>query len=142
MKQILKVNVDAIKHERDKDGESFTTLHLELPSGADLKFLQRAHRITRKKESREVATFTLRIYSAGDRRTWTVTSKGSKTKDYKVVAVVEVYFNAGARFEQFFSPADRSSIDVELDVEIEEPQDTLPLFPKKDDDRDDEGLMA
>lgn len=142
MKHTLKVNVDAIKHERDKDGEPFTTLHLELPSGADLKFLQRAHRIAHKKESREVATFTLRIYSVGDRRTWTVKSRGSKTKNYKVVAVAEVYFNAHSKFEQYLNPADRSGIDVELDVEIEEPQDTLPLFPKKDDDKDDEGLMA
>lgn len=142
MKQTLKVKMDAIKHERDKDGEPFTTLHLELPSGADLKFLQRAHRIAHKKESREVATFTLRIYSAGDRRTWTVKGQGSKTKNYKVVAVAEVYFNAHARFEQYLDPADRSGIDLELDVEIEEPQATLPLFPKNDDDKDDEGLMA
>lgn len=142
MIETLKVSVDAIKHERDKDGYVITTLHLELPSGADLKFLQRAHRISHKKESREVATFTLRIYAAGDRRTWTITSKGSKTKDFKVVAVVETYFNARSKFEQYLDPADPSSIDVELDVEIEEPQEPLPLFPGQKKRDEDEGLNA
>lgn len=140
MKRTLKVNVDAVKHERDKDGHPLTTLHLELPDNSDLGFLQRAHRVVRKKDGRETAKFTLRVYGNGDRRTWNVTSKGSKTKDFKVVAVVETYFSASSRFEQYLNPADRSSIDVELDVEIEEPQDTLPLFPKNDDA--DEGLMA
>ncbi|GAA5514925.1 hypothetical protein Dcar01_03689 [Deinococcus carri] len=140
MKNTLKVTVDAIKHERDKDGVPFTTLHLELPSGTDLKFLQRAHLITRKKESREVATFTLRIYGGGDRRTWRLTSKGSKTKDYRVVAVLEVYFNEQARFERYFDPADPTAYDVELDVEIEEP--TTPLFGKRDDDSESEGMSA
>jgi len=139
MKQTLKVNVDAIKHERDKEGVPFTTLHLELPSGADLKYLQRAHRAT-KRDGREVATFVLRVFGGGDRRTWRLTSKGSKTKDYKVVAVVEVHFNEHARFEQYFDPASPDTYDLELTVEIEEP--TTPLFPPKDEDRDGEGLSA
>jgi hypothetical protein len=141
MKRTLKVNMDAVKHERDKDGDLLTTLHLELPDNSDLSFLQRAYRIARKNTGRETATFTLRVYGAGDRRTWNVTSKGGKTRDFKVVAVVETYFSVASRFEQYLNPADRSSIDVELDVQIEEPQDTLPLFPKQDDDAD-EGLSA
>ncbi|WP_104990891.1 hypothetical protein [Deinococcus sp. NW-56] len=140
MKQTLKVSVDAIKHEWDKDGVPFTTLHLELPSGADLKYLQRAHRITRKKDTREAATFTLRIFGGGDRRTWNLTSKGSKTKDYKVVAVVEVHFNEHAHFERYFDPASPDTYEVELTVEIVEP--STPLFPPKDEDRDGEGLSA
>lgn len=140
MKRTLKVAVDAIKHERDQEGQPFTTLHLELPDNTELRHLQRAHRISRKKDTREVATFTLRIYGGGDRRTWTVTSRGSKTKDFKVVAVVEVYFNAQARFEKYLDPADRTAYDVELTVEIEEP--TTPLFPKKDDDSESEGMSA
>ena len=139
MKQTLKVELDAIKHERDKDGELFTTLHLELPGeGLNLQHLRRAHRISTRKESREIATFTLRIFGGGDRRTWTCRSKGSKTTDFKVVAVVELPFNAAARFEGYLN-ALPGTYDIELTVDIEDATHT-PMFPK-DDDRD-EGINA
>ncbi|GAA0508628.1 hypothetical protein [Deinococcus depolymerans] len=140
MKQTLKVELDAIKHERDKDGELFSTLHLELPGeGLNLQHLRRAHRISTKKGSRAIATFTLRIYGGGDRRTWTCKSKGSKTTDFKVVAVVELPFSAAARFEQYLN-ALPGTYDVELTVEIVDGTST-PMFPKDDDDRD-EGINA
>ncbi|MCD0158318.1 hypothetical protein IHN32_07940 [Deinococcus sp. 14RED07] len=140
MKQTLKVELDAIKHERDKDGELFTTLHLELPGeGLNLQHLRRAHRISTKKESREIATFTLQIYGGGDRRTWNCKSKGSKTTDFKVVAVVELPFNAAARFEGYLN-ALPGTYDIEFTVEIEGGSNT-PLFPKNNDDRD-EGINA
>ncbi|GGO22054.1 hypothetical protein [Deinococcus humi] len=141
MKQTLKVAVDAIKHEYNLKGTPMTVLHLELPSGADLKFLQRAHRISHKDDGWVSATFTLRIYGGGDRRTWRLESRGSKTKDFKVVAVVELYFSPGSRFEQYFSPVDPDRFDIELDVEVEEAQDNTPLFPKTQKDED-EGLNA
>lgn len=140
MKQVLKVDLDAIKHERDRDGDLFTTLHLELPGeGLNLQHLRRAHRISNKKESREIATFQLQIFGGGDRRTWTCKSKGSKTTDFKVVAVVELPFNAAARFEQYLN-ALPGTYDIEFTVEIEGGGNT-PLFPKNDDDRD-EGINA
>lgn len=142
MKQTLKVAVDAIKHEYSPKGAPLTVLHLELPSGADLKFLQRAHRISHKDDGWVSATFTLRIYGGGDRRTWNVTSRGSKTKDFKVVAVMEVFFSAGSRFEQYFNPVDPDRVDIELDVEIEEAQDNTPLFGKNKKKDEDEGLNA
>ena len=139
MKQTLKVELDAIKHERDKDGELFSTLHLELPGeGLNLQHLRRAHRISTRKESREIATFTLRIFGGGDRRTWTCRSKGSKTTDFKGVAVVELPFNAAARFEGYLN-ALPGTYDIELTVDIEDATHT-PMFPK-DDDRD-EGINA
>lgn len=139
MKQTLKVELDAIKHERDKDGELFTTLHLELPGeGLNLQHLRRAHRINTKKDSRAIATFQLRIFGGGDPRTWTCKSKGSKTTDFKVVAVVELPFNAAARFEGYLN-ALPGTYDIELTVDIEDATHT-PMFPK-DDDRD-EGINA
>lgn len=138
MKERLKVKVDAIKHEYSKDGYPYTTLHLELPSGSDLEFLQKAHRITKQRDSREVVTFELIVYSQGDRRTWRMTSKGSKTKDFKVVAVVERHFNAYDRTELLFDPADPQAVELILEVEIVEPE--TPLFPGRRDE--DEGRVT
>lgn len=140
MKHVLRVKVDAIKHERSPGGDPFTTLHLELPDGAPYSFLRKAYRITKNKEAREVATFKLQVYGGGDRRTWTLTSKGTKSKDFKVVAVVEVFFNAQARFEKYFDAVEGAAYDAEFIVEIETP--STPLFPKKDDDSDNEGMSA
>ncbi|SEI68133.1 hypothetical protein SAMN04488058_101327 [Deinococcus reticulitermitis] len=140
MKETMTVKLDAIKHERDKDGYAFTTLHLELPSGTDLKFLQKAHRLTKKTEKREEVNFTLIVYAQGDRRKWPLRSKGSKTKDYKVVAVVERLFNAHDRAELLFDPADPRAVELTFEVEIIEPP--RPLFPPQDDDKDEGRLSA
>lgn len=142
MNQTLKVTVDAIKHERGKDGEALTVLHLELPNNTDMKHLQKAHRLSKKRESREIVTFTLRVYGGGDKRTWNVTSKGSKSKDFKTVAVIEVYFNESARFERYFNDANSGAYDVELTVDIQALMTPSPLFPPNDDDNDDNGVKA
>ena len=140
MKETMNVKLDALKHEYDKDGYPFTTLHLELPSGTDLKFLQKAHRLAQKKEGRQEVTFKLKVYSAGDRRTWKLTSKGSKTKDFKVVAVMERHFDASDRAELLFNPDDPRTVEPVFEVEIVEPGPTL--FPPKDDDSDKERVSA
>ena len=143
MKKTLSVHIDAIKHELNTDRDLMTTLHLELPSGTDLKHVQRAHRIAKRKEAgTETARFVLRIVDGSGKRTWNLVSKGSKTKDYKVVAVCELDFNANHRFEPYLSPWVLEAVTVELDVLIESPQGPLltPLDP--DDDRDGQGVSA
>ncbi|WP_407572108.1 hypothetical protein [Deinococcus altitudinis] len=143
MKNTLDVDLNALKHEFDKDGYPVTTLHLELPSGADTKFLKRAHRITKNQKSREVAKFSLRIIDErGKKRTWRLTSKGTKTKEYVFVAVGELAFNAHDRFEEFLNPVDREVLTIQLEVEIEEPQNTLFTPPDSNDDRDGRGVSA
>lgn len=141
-KKTLNVTVDAIKHEYHPKGWPLTTLHLELPDGVDLDFLKRAHKISKDKEARESTEFTLRIYSDGDRRTWKVTSKGSKTKDFKVVAVIEKYFSPADRFEQFFATVRGGDFEVELEVSIETPIIQTPLFPPQDDEGDKGSVTA
>lgn len=140
MKETMTVKLDAIKHEYDKDGYPFTTLHLELPSGVDLKFLQKAHRLAKKEDGRQEVTFTLKVYSQGDRRAWKLRSKGSKTRDFKVVAVVERGFDANDRAELLFNPADPRAVELVFEVEIVEPE--RPLFPPKDDDQDEKRVSA
>ncbi|MGY2892508.1 hypothetical protein [Deinococcus sp. UYEF24] len=143
MKKTLDVDLNALKHEFDKDGYPMTTLHLELPSGADTKFLKRAHRITKNQKSREVAKFSLRIIDErGKKRVWRLTSKGTKTKEYVFVAVGELPFNAHDRFEEFLNPVDREVLTIQLEVEIEEPQNTLFTPPDSNDDRDGRGVSA
>ncbi len=145
MKKTLSVQIDAIKHELNTDGDLMTTLHLELPSGTDLKHVQRAHRIAKRKEAgSETARFTLRILDGKGKRTWKLTSKGSKTKDYKVVAVCELAFNAHHRFEEHIDALARvlDRTTVELEVLIEEPQRPLLNPHDADDDRDGRGVSA
>lgn len=140
MKETMTVKLDALKHEYDRDGYPFTTLHLELPSGTDLKFLQKAHRLARKDDGRQEITFKLKVYSDGDRRTWKLTSKGSKTKDFKVVAVMERHFDASDRAELLFNPADPRTVELVFEVEIVEPERLL--FPPQDDDKDEKRVSA
>jgi hypothetical protein len=143
MKKTLSVQIDAIKHELNREGDLMTTLHLELPSGTDLKHVQRAHRIAKRKEAgTETARFVLRIVENGGKRTWNLISKGSKTKDYKVVAVCELDFNANHRFEPYLDAWAREKATVELDVLIESPQRPLLNPPDADDDRDSNGVQA
>ncbi|GAA5504449.1 hypothetical protein Dxin01_04219 [Deinococcus xinjiangensis] len=111
-KKTLNVTVDGIKHSYHARGWPLTTLHLELASRPDLEFLQRAHAITKDKEARENVGFTIRVYQGGDLKTYAVTSRGSKTKDFKVVAVIELYFNANYRFEQLFAADQNADIEV------------------------------
>jgi len=143
MKKTLNVQIDAIKHELNREGDLMTTLHLELPSGTDLKHVQRAHRIARRREAgSEVARFTLRILDGSGKRTWNLTSRGSKTRDYKVVAVCELDFNANHRFEQHLGAWALDQATLELDVIIEGPQGPLLAPPDADDDRDGKGVSA
>lgn len=143
MKKTLSVQIDAIKHELNTDGDLMTTLHLELPSGTDLKHVQRAHRIAKRKEAgSETARFTLRILDGKGKRTWNLTSKGSKTKDYKVVAVCELAFNAHHGFEEHLDAWALNKATVELEVLIEGPQRPLLNPPDADDDRDGSGVQA
>lgn len=143
MKKTLNVRIDAIKHELNQGSDLMTTLHLELPGGTDLKHLQRAHRIAKRKEAgTETARFVLRIQDGSGKRTWNLVSKGSKTKDYKLVAVCEVDFNAHHRFEEFLSPWETEQVTVELDVVIETAQGPLFTRPDQDDDRDGQGVPA
>jgi len=71
MKKTLSVQIDAIKHELNRKSDLMTTLHLELPSGTDLKHVQRAQRIANRKEagSKVARRFTLRILDGSGKRT-------------------------------------------------------------------------
>ena len=143
MKKTLDVDLNALKHEFDKDGYPWTTLHLELPNGTDTKFLKRAHRITKNQKSREVAKFSLRIIDEkGRKRSWRLTSEGTKTKEYVFVAVGKLAFNAHDGFEEFLNPVDREVLTIQLEVEIEEPQNTLFTPHDQDDNRDGNGVQA
>jgi len=143
MKKTLSVQIDAIKHELNREGDLMTTLHLELPSGTDLKHVQRAHRIAKRKEAgSEVARFTLRILDSSGKRTWNLTSTGSKTKDDKVVSVCELEFNANHRFEHHLDAWALDKATVELDVLIESLAGPLLTPPDADDDRDGNGVQA
>ncbi|GGR16496.1 hypothetical protein [Deinococcus ruber] len=104
MKRSYEVTLNGVKHEIDpKTKDTFTTLHLELPGEADLRFLHQV--FLRFKEPRQGQSGHFRLHIEdldGDKRTFDLTSEGTKTKDFMLLAVVKKNFNPHDGFEQFF----------------------------------------
>ncbi len=137
MKKTYDIQIDAVKHDTNKDGDFKTTMHLALLGSPDERFLAKAYNLSKKKDSGRLVTFKLRIRDEdGKERTWNLVSKGSKSKDFRTVAVAETFFSAHNRFEAFLDPADPNKIELSLTVEIEEPNQPLFSPIDSDDDRD------
>ena len=148
MKQTYLVTIDALRHERNKDGYMITTLYLKLPNETNTDYLDHAHRIaTSKKAEIETVEFKLRVREPGGSvKTYLVESKDSKSKAYAVWAVVTLHFNRTYGFERCMDLIGDHGASVQLEVKIEKPKQD-GLFGKStpidgDDDRDGQGVRA
>ena len=106
MKLTYPVKLSAIKHEYDPKWEGLaTTLHLELPSGVDLKLLQRIYRRHLKPVNGEDGEYHMIIREAdgGAPRKIRLTGQGTKTKDFALFTVVKKAFSAHDGLEQYLS---------------------------------------
>ena len=147
MKQTYLVTIDALKHERDKDGDLITTLHLKLPNETDTDHLDHAHRIAISKKAQvETCEFKLRIRDRNGPKVFNVRSKDSKSKGYAVWAVVTLHFAGSYGFERYMDQIGTDQAEVALEVSIEKIQQP-GLFGTStpidgDDDRDGGGVRA
>jgi hypothetical protein len=84
------VVLSAYKVEPDQKGILWTEAQLSLPSLLDLAFFRMAHGLNNEPSARARAEFTLLITDegSGEVRPLTWWSKGSKTKDFQLLAVV------------------------------------------------------
>jgi hypothetical protein len=105
MKHTYEVSINGLKHEiKPKTQEVITTLHLELPGDADLRFLQKVYQRFKDPGNGQLGTFRLHIEDPdGRRRTFDLFSEGTKTKDFVLLAVVNREFNAHDGFEKYFA---------------------------------------
>lgn len=127
LKQSVTVRLDALKVETDAEGDLITTAHLELPSGSDLQLFRLAHSLNKKPSRGRIGTFQLRVIEEdGTARTIRFPeSRGSKTKDFKFVAVLEKYHEAG-ELEPLFKP---DGLELILDVEVVSPEQPVLADP-------------
>lgn len=96
MKLSYPVKLSAIKHEFDPKWEVVaTTMHLELPSGVNLQALKYIYRRHIKPHNGENGEYHLiiREKDGGAPRKIRLESKGTKTKDYALFAVVKKPFS-------------------------------------------------
>lgn len=125
MKLSYPVKLSAIKHEYDPKVEAvMTTLHLELPSGVDLKTLKLIHRRSRKPMNGESGEYHLivREKDGGAPRKYRVESKGTKTKDYALFAVVQKFFSEFDGLEKYLDQGTYTWDDDQLPQVIFEPE--------------------
>lgn len=104
MKLSYPVKLSAIKHEYDPKWEALaTTLHLELPSGVDLRTLQHIYRRYQKPVSGESGEYHLviREKDGGAVRRLRMDGLGTKTKDFALFAVVKKVFSPYDEFEAY-----------------------------------------
>ena len=106
MKLTYAVKLSAIKHEYDPKWEELaTTMHLELPSGVDLKLLQRIYRRHLKPVNGEDGEYHMIIREAdgGAPRKIRLTGQGTKTKDFALFAIVKKPFSSHDGLERYLS---------------------------------------
>ena len=89
-KRAFPVSLSAYKVEPDKHGDLYTEAHLSLPSVLDLAFFRLAHGLNNEPTARARAEFMLNITDelSGEMRQLHWYSKGSKTKDFQLLAMV------------------------------------------------------
>lgn len=148
MKLAYPTEISAIKHEFDPREEVLlTTLHLDLPSGVDLKGLQQVHRRFKDPRGGIYGEFHLTIRDEdGSPRRHRLISRGTKTKDFVLCAVVCVPFNEHHRFEQLLDQAhvpedDRPEVTLEAELIIPEPP-LLATLRQMDEDLAEEGVTV
>lgn len=139
MKKNYVVLLDALKHERDRFGDVTTTLHLELPADIDLRFLQKVHRRSLDPSILEEGEFRLTIEEEGqEARVLALTSKGSKTKDFKLLAVMVTDFSPHANLaryiDTYLGEHERTRLTLSAELLIHQP----PLLPDQKADSTDE----
>lgn len=106
MKLTYPVKLSAIKHEYDPKWEGLaTTMHLELPSGVDLKLLQRIYRRHLKPVNGEDGEYhmVIREQDGGAPRKIRLTGQDTKTKDFALFAIVKKPFSAHDGLEKYLS---------------------------------------
>jgi hypothetical protein len=130
MKLTYPVKLSAIKHEYDPRLDYLaTTMHLELPSGVDLKALKHIYRRHLKPERGESGHFHMivREIEGGAPRRIQLASQGTKTKDFSLFAVVRKAFSAHDGLEQYLSEPSfpRDDLEITFEAELDVPQTLL-----------------
>ena len=149
MKLSYPVKLSGIKHEFDPKHECvMTTMHLELPSGVDLRMLQRIYRRSLDPSRGEAGEFKVLLRDeAGAPRRVSVVSKGTKTKDFALFAVVMTPFSKGADYEAFLDegyPAEpEQEAEVVFEAELILPENLVTQAARQfDQDMRDQGLTV